>query len=121
MSIFEWIITTIGAVVAAVVGIQQFSTSAREVKKNKEAQRAERIRQQDEFIRDWNGESQRPGHAKTPGVMERLQKIEIELKHNGGSSIKDAVKRIENKLTEIDARLDAGAQRFTEIEDHFND
>jgi len=116
MSIFEWLVTTIGAVVAAVVGIQQFSTSAREAKRLKEEQRAERLRQQDEFIRDWNGEPQRPGHPKTAGVMERLQKIEIELKHNGGSSIKDAVKRIEQKLHVIDERLDEGNKRFDNIE-----
>jgi len=48
--------------------------------------------------------------------MERLQKIEIELKHNGGSSIKDAVKRIEQKLHVIDERLDEGNKRFDNIE-----
>ena len=106
MSIFEWVVTSLGAIVAVVVGIQQFSTSAREAKKNKEAERAERIRQQDQFLRDWNGEQQRPGHPKAPGVMERLEKIEHELKHNNGSSIKDAVKRIEQKLHTIDERLD---------------
>ena len=121
MSIFEWIVTTLGAVVAAIVGVQQFSTSARETKKIKEEQRAERIRQQDEFLRDWNGEPKRPGHASSPGVMERLQKIEHELKHNNGSSIKDAVKRIEQKLHLIDERLDEGSRRFESIENRNTD
>ena len=74
----------------------------------------------DDFIRDWAGEAARPGHPEVPGVMERLQKIEAELKHNGGSSIKDAVKRIETKLTKIDERLEEGNKRFKEIEDEIH-
>jgi biopolymer transport protein ExbB/TolQ len=72
------------------------------------------------FMRDWSGEEARPGHDEVPGVMERLQKIESELKHNGGTSIKDAVKRIENKLTKIDERLEEGNRRFQEIEDELH-
>jgi DNA repair exonuclease SbcCD ATPase subunit len=106
--------------VAVFVGVQQYSASARQARKDKEEQRAERIRQQDEFLRDWNGDPERPGHASSPGVMERLQKIESELKHNGGSSIKDAVKRIEKKLTEINERLDDGNSKFEDIEDRIN-
>lgn len=68
------------------------------------------------FMLDWSGEKERPGHPATPGVMERLQKIEGELKHNGGSSIKDAVKRIETTQNKILARLDEGNARFEEIE-----
>lgn len=68
------------------------------------------------FMKDWAGEEARPGHPAVPGVMERLQKIEGELKHNGGSSMKDAVKRIEKKLDEIDTRLDEGNARFNELE-----
>lgn len=72
------------------------------------------------FMRDWAGEEARPGHEEVPGVMERLQKIESELKHNGGTSIKDAVRRIENKLTKIDERLDEGNKRFKDIEDELH-
>jgi hypothetical protein len=39
------------------------------------------------------------------------------LKHNGGSSIKDAVRRIENKLSKIDERLEDGNIRFENIEE----
>jgi len=120
MSIFEWVVTTLGAIVAIFVGVQQYSASARQARKDREEQRAERLRQQDEFLRDWNGETKRPGHPESPGVMERLQKIESELKHNGGSSIKDAVKRIEKKLTEINERLDDGNSKFEDIEDRIN-
>jgi hypothetical protein len=68
------------------------------------------------FTIDWFGEEKSPGRDRVPGVMERLNKIDGELKHNGGSSMKDAIKRIEQKLTEIDERLDEGNQRFERIE-----
>jgi hypothetical protein len=75
----------------------------------------------DIFIKDWAGEDARPGHSRVPGVMERLQKIEGELKHNGGSSIKDAVKRIEATQTKILVRLEEGNERFEKIEEKLDD
>lgn len=68
------------------------------------------------FIRDWAGEEATPGRGAVPGVMERLNKIDGELKHNGGSSMKDSLKRIEQTLKKIDERLDEGNKRFEEIE-----
>jgi hypothetical protein len=53
--------------------------------------------------------------------MERLNNIDGELKHNGGSTMKDAIKRIENKLKAIDARLDEGNQRFENLENKVNE
>lgn len=64
-----------------------------------------------EFLEDWNGQEARPGHPGVPGVPERLadlqsglQAVEAEqvtvrreLKTNGGTSIKDAITRIEQK------------------------
>lgn len=61
------------------------------------------------FIRDWQGEPERPGVTRTPGVMERLQTIEdtqadmkvqighvhYELKPNGGYSAKDQLNRLD--------------------------
>lgn len=47
------------------------------------------------FVRDWNGEPAEPGREAVPGVMERLNKLDGELSHNGGSSLKDAVDRLE--------------------------
>jgi hypothetical protein len=70
----------------------------------------------DAFMRDWAGEPARKGRSRVPGVMERLNKLDGELSHNGGSSIKDAVKRIETKLVEIDERLEEGNRRFEKIE-----
>lgn len=70
----------------------------------------------DRFTRDWFGEEGRPGHRAIPGVMERLAKLESELSHNGGSSMKDSLKRVEDKIGEIDARLEEGNKRFDGIE-----
>ena len=75
----------------------------------------------DLFWEDWNGEEARPGRDKTPGVMERLNKIDGELKHNGGSTMKDAVKRIEQKLDRIEERIEKGDLRFQEGNARFDD
>lgn len=75
----------------------------------------------DLFWEDWNGEEARPGRDKTPGVMERLNKIDGELKHNGGSTMKDAVKRIEQKLDRIEERIEKGDLRFQEGNEKFDD
>jgi hypothetical protein len=71
----------------------------------------------DDFHRDWAGEPASPGRSAVPGVMERLNRIDGELKRNGGSSMKDAITRIEKKLEQIDARLEDGNKRFDIIEE----
>lgn len=67
------------------------------------------IRKVNEFLEDWRGEDARPGHARRLGVPERLESIETRLvrvegqvnkvkgqvESNGGSSLRDAVDRIE--------------------------
>lgn len=74
----------------------------------------------DAFMRDWAGEPASPGRSAVPGVMERLNRIDGELKRNGGSSMKDALNRVEKKLEQIDARLEDGNKRFDEIEDRLD-
>lgn len=54
------------------------------------------------FIIDWAGSEASPGRDAVPGVMERLNRIDGELKHNGGSSIKDQVARLEKELKTAD-------------------
>jgi hypothetical protein len=71
----------------------------------------------DTFMRDWAGEPASPGRSAVPGVMERLNRIDGELKRNGGSSMKDAINRVEKKLEQIDARLEDGNKRFDIIEE----
>lgn len=69
------------------------------------------------FMRDWAGEPAAPGRSAVPGVMERLNRIDGELKRNGGSSMKDALNRVEKKLDQIDVRLEEGNKRFEKIEE----
>jgi hypothetical protein len=52
----------------------------------------------EKFRRDWEGEPGGPGRSPVPGVMERLNRLDGELSHNGGSSLKDAIDRIEKIL-----------------------
>lgn len=60
----------------------------------------------DRFRRDWDGEEEVPGRSRVPGVMERLNRLDGELSHNGGSSLKDAVARTENIVVSLDDRLE---------------
>ncbi|MDG4832438.1 hypothetical protein O7627_24465 [Solwaraspora sp. WMMD1047] len=57
-------------------------------------------RQNDEFRVDWYGAPARPGRAPIPGVPERLARIEAELQPDHGSSLRDAVNRVEARLSE---------------------
>lgn len=75
------------------------------------------LRKVNEFLEDWRGEDARPGHARRSGVPERLESIETRLtnveskvnqvkgqmERNGGSSLRDAVDRIErHTVTDTD-------------------
>lgn len=68
------------------------------------------------FLRDWNGEEAASGRDKIPGVMERLNRIDGELQHNSGSSMKDSLRRIEQTLKKIDERLIEGDNLFKVVE-----
>lgn len=69
-----------------------------------------------EFMRDWAGEPARDGRDAVPGVMERLNNIDGELKRNGGKSIKDTVNRIEKRLIEGDRKFEELAERIAQLE-----
>lgn len=60
-----------------------------------------------QFMEDWNGEPARPGVPEKPGVMVRLASIEKELHPNSGSSLRDAVVRIERRVDGIEASAHA--------------
>lgn len=68
----------------------------------------------EQFMVDWAGEPARPGRDAVPGVMERLNRIDGELRNNGGSSLKDAIDRIES-------RIEKGDQKFIEIQNEIQD
>ena len=73
----------------------------------------------DLFTRDWFGEPASSGRDAVPGVMARLNKIDGELQHNGGSTMKDAMKRVESKVDKINERIERGDKRFLEGEKRF--
>jgi hypothetical protein len=61
------------------------------------------------FLDDYFGEEERPGFDGRPGMQERLKLIELEIecisfemKPNHGTSIKDAINRIEKRLEELE-------------------
>lgn len=68
------------------------------------------------FMIDWAGEPAREGRDAIPGVMERLNNIDGELKRNGGKSIKDTVNRIEKRIIEGDKKFEDLYSRVEELE-----
>ncbi|MEU0797184.1 hypothetical protein ABZ342_44580 [Amycolatopsis sp. NPDC005961] len=68
------------------------------------------VRRISHFFDDWFGEQARPGVPERPGVMARLEQMQVDLdkvKHemwpNSGGSLRDAVDRLE-KATNSDGR-----------------
>lgn len=75
------------------------------------------------FQRDWDGESEEPGRARVPGVMERLNGIDGQLHRNGGDSLKDKVcdthelaLGLSHRVGEIEVRQREIADRIGTIE-----
>lgn len=58
------------------------------------------------FIRDWEGEAATDGRDAVPGVMERINRLDGELSHNGGSSLKDIVFRIAVRQDTLERKLE---------------
>jgi len=63
------------------------------------------------FLDDYFGEEARPGFDGRPGMQERLKIMEIEIgtisfemKPNHGTSIKDAINRIEKRLDALEQK-----------------
>lgn len=63
------------------------------------------------FLDDYFGEEERPGFYGRPGMQERMRIIEEELRHisyemrpNSGTSIKDAIGRIEKRLEQLEQK-----------------
>lgn len=57
-----------------------------------------RARALDDFLHDWRGTVERDGVPARRGVMARLAAIESELRPNHGTSIKDVITRMEQRL-----------------------
>ena len=87
----------LAAVVAAILGIAKGLQAAYRF-----------LKKINNFIDDVIGEEARPGVEARPGIMQRLERIEHEVTTNSGSSIKDAVKRIEANQEEMKKKIDGG-------------
>lgn len=70
------------------------------------------------FMIDWAGEPAREGRDAIPGVMQRLNNIDGELKRNGGSSLKDSVDKIHERLDEGNKQFAKMDKRILQIERH---
>lgn len=67
-----------------------------------------------DFLEDWSGHPQRPGHDAVPGIPERIQRIEREVQRNGGASLKDRVFETDRK---VDALTAAQARTAADIDE----
>lgn len=80
---------------------------------------APRLRRLGHLIDDLAGTPERPGVPRRPGVMERLQQVESrtgELVRNGGSSMRDALDRLDTRSARLDARTESLDRRLHRIE-----
>lgn len=69
----------------------------------------------DHFKRDWSGEEAAPGRDRTPGVMERLNKLDGELSQNSGKSTKDVVNKMLYKQEKMEEKVDVMLEAFVEM------
>jgi hypothetical protein len=107
------IFATIGVVTAALLGLRQLL----EPYKNRLDSMIDWF---EDFKRDWSGEEESPGRDRTPGVMERLNRLDGELSSNGGKSTKDVVNKLyENQGVLMEAFVEMG-ERLIAIEERLS-
>jgi len=81
------VVVALGALVGAIVKVWRFLTKA------------------GDFFSDWNGEPDRPGVPGHAGVMARMQRMEAEQHTNGGTSLRDAIDRVDSRTAIIESLL----------------
>jgi len=79
------VVVAIGALVGAIIKVSRFLGKA------------------GDFFSDWNGEAARPGVPGHAGVMERIYGIENQQTSNGGTSMRDAVDRVDERTAIIES------------------
>ena len=66
------------------------------------------IRAIQDFLRGWNGEEERPGVKKRPGVLERLERIEWHVGNGSPKALREVVdetqRTLDSHLREADQR-----------------
>ena len=102
---------------AAIIAIGGAGTVVWKIFKPLVTQTKKLIHSLDKFTEDWFGTEPSPGRDAVPGVMARLNNIDGELKHNGGSTMKDAMRRLEQSGTERDRVLERIEERLACIDD----
>ena len=107
------IFATVGIITAALLGLRQLLEPYKE--------KADSFMSWfEDFKRDWSGEEESPGRDRTPGVMERLNRLDGELSSNGGSSTKDVVNKMyDNQGVLMEAFVEMG-ERLISIEEHLS-
>lgn len=101
------IFATVGVITAALLGVRQLLQPYREKFDNF-------INWFEDFKRDWSGEEESPGRDRTPGVMERLNRLDGELSSNGGKSTKDVVNKLyDNQGILMEAFVEMGERLIT--------
>ena len=58
------------------------------------------------FMEDWSGTPARDGRAATPGVMHRLNRLDGELRRNGGETTKDQAAKALEVATRVEEKID---------------
>lgn len=72
----------------------------------------------DRFRRDWEGTPSEPGRDSTPGIMERMNRMDGELSHNGGyTTVKDRVDRLYENQAKVIETQDKLLEAFVEMGD----
>ncbi|MFV2198470.1 hypothetical protein [Nocardiopsis sp. LOL_012] len=109
----DWLATAgvwVGGFAAVVTAITVVTVGVRKV--------LAMLRRVGHFLDDWAGEPERPGVESRPGVISRLSgietrlgKVEHEVQHNDGSSMKDSQKRTEEAVERLARRVDELAHR----------
>lgn len=66
-----------------------------------------------QFREDWSGEPAREGRDATPGVMQRLARLDGELTRNGGETTKDKAAKAFEIAEKIDSKVDKIATALT--------
>lgn len=68
------------------------------------------------FMRDWEGEEASPGRDAIPGIMERMNRMDGELRQNGGyTTVKDRVDRLYENQSRVIETQEKMLEAFVEM------
>lgn len=102
-----WVDPLVGVVllVSAYAPVKDFFGSRGRRAKARAEKDNERQERLDQLLADWHGQAARPGFPEIPGIPTRIYRIEHEIKHNGGGSIKDAVHRTDEAMAALQQEM----------------